>query len=140
MNYTSKSAEETQKIAGKIAAKFKENGGIIALTGQLAAGKTTFTQGFAKALGIKDKIISPTFVLMRQHPVPGTKQWLFHIDLYRLSENPNIKELGLDEMFNNPNAIILIEWAEKIANQLPEGITKITFEKTGETKRKITVD
>ncbi len=139
MIHQSSSPEETQKIAGVIANLFKDQGGIITLTGELAAGKTTFTQGFAKALGITDKIISPTFVLIRQHPIPNSKKWLFHIDLYRLSDNPNIKELGLQELFDNPNAIILIEWAEKISNQLPKNITKITFEKTGESDRKITV-
>ena len=119
---------ETQKVAFKLAQKYRK--GIFALVGELGAGKTTFVQGFAKGLGIKDKIISPTFVLIRQH------KNLCHVDLYRVE---NFQELGLKDFFENPNNIILIEWAEKIKDLLPKNTVWITFEMLSENTRKITL-
>lgn len=133
--YISTSEEETRKIAWKLAGEIKTR--VIALTGTLGAGKTTFVQGFAKGLGIKDKIISPTFVLIRQHKFG--KRILYHIDLYRLENNINIKQLGIEEIISNPDNLVLIEWAEKIDKDLPKGTVRINIEKITETERLITV-
>lgn len=138
MVYSSNSVDQTQQIAQKIAQKFKKQGGLIALYGDLGAGKTTFVQGFARGLGIKEKIISPTFILIRQHQLPSTEHLLYHIDLYRL-EKINPQTLGLPEMLSNPQNIILIEWAEKISNQLPPGTIHISLKKTSENTRQITL-
>lgn len=131
----SNSAEETKQIAFKLAKKML-NGGIIALSGNLGAGKTTFAQGFAEGLGIKDKIISPTFILIRQHQIPNSKNIFFHIDLYRLEEDTT--KLGLEEIFLSTNNITLIEWAEKL-NHLPENVIKISIKNLGYDKREITL-
>src|SRR3989304_1778394 len=95
--FVSHSANETKQIAEKLAKVVQKTllqqiqgrmahpkSNIFALTGELGAGKTIFAQGFAKGLGIKEKIISPTFVLIRQHKIPNTTKTLYHIDLYRL--------------------------------------------------------
>lgn len=133
----SENIEDTEKLAFEVASNFSS--GVIALSGDLGSGKTTFTQGFAKALGISDKIISPTFVLIRQHPIAGKKQTLFHIDLYRL-DNISLKESGIEEILNNPDNIVLIEWAEKAKDQLPKDTLWITFKTISENKREITVN
>ena len=138
MIHHTKSVKEPQKIAKDIAKNYK--GGVIALIGDLGAGKTTFTQGFAEGLGIKDKIISPTFVLMRQHPVPNSKKVLYHIDLYRLEGEINIRELGISELIDDTEAIVLIEWAEKIEQKLPDNTLKINFRKAEEDLRIIEVN
>lgn len=138
VKYISNSAEETEKFASKLAQKFKD-GAILALSGNLGAGKTTFTKGFAHGLGIKNKIISPTFVLIKEYPIPlknNTK--LYHIDLYRLENPEEIENLGLSDLFINPSNIILIEWAEKLKN-LPKNTINITFEYISESKRQITI-
>jgi tRNA threonylcarbamoyladenosine biosynthesis protein TsaE len=135
--YTFNSLVETQKFAEKFAKSF--SGGVIALSGPLGAGKTTFTQGFAKGLRIKDKILSPTFVLMRQHPIPETKKILYHIDLYRLENPTDFKSLGLDDLFQNKEAIILIEWAEKAKELLPKNTTWIYFKTISENARELTI-
>lgn len=135
--FESASPEETQKIASNLAQKLKK-GAVLALAGDLGAGKTTFTQGFARGLGIKDMVISPTFVLIRQHKF-GAGQTLFHVDLYRLEDNIDIKGLGLEDMFRHKNDIILIEWAEKIKDELPKETIWINFEKLDAENRKITV-
>ncbi len=119
---------ETQRVAFNLAQKYRN--GVIALVGELGAGKTTFTQGFARGLGIKDKIISPTFVLIRQH---GN---FYHIDLYRLND---FKDLGLEEILSNKNNIVLIEWAEKIKDLLPKNTIWIYFKIIKNNKREIKI-
>jgi len=131
-----KTADELIKsIKGKSAKVF-------ALTGDLGSGKTTFVQGFAKGLGTSARIISPTFILMRKYLVPGNKFLNFyHVDLYRLegdTENEVIN-LGLTDIWKNPENIVVIEWAEKIKNIIPEVKTEISFENLGENKRKIII-
>lgn len=133
--FISNSANDTYSIAASLAQRLK-TGGVVALMGDLGAGKTTFTQGFAKHLGI-EKIISPTFVLIKQYTILNTAQILFHLDLYRLEHG--FEHLGLTDLFANKNSIILIEWAEKIIDKLPQNTVKVRFEKTGDSARKITI-
>lgn len=134
--YVSHSEDETKKIAGDLAKHSAAN--IFALTGELGAGKTIFVQGFAKGLRITEKIISPTFVLIRQHQIPKSKKVLYHIDLYRLARIEDYKQLGLDEILSDPKSIVLIEWAEKLT-ELPNGSIKINITKIGNQKRIITI-
>ena len=135
--YKTASADETKKLGARLA---KTLTGVIALTGDLGSGKTTFVQGFAKGLGIKTKILSPTFVLVRQHPVPHSKKILYHIDLYRLENNEHIKHSGIEELINNTGNIVLIEWAEKAKTLLPKDTHWITFKNTGDNSREILID
>lgn len=120
--FTTYSEKETKDLAKKLAKKLT---GVIALIGELGSGKTTFAQGFAEGLGIKDKIISPTFVLIRQHRIPKTDKPLYHIDLYRLED---FAELGLKDLIEDPNNIVLIEWAEKL-KELPKNAIRISIQK-----------
>lgn len=117
MVYTTTNVLQTHNIAQKLAEQFK-NGAIILLSGELGSGKTTITQGFAKALGITDRILSPTFTIMRVHDIPGNNQGKFyHIDLYRL-EKASVSELGIDEIIKNPHNIVIIEWPEHLSSQI----------------------
>lgn len=136
MVYLTKSDKETKKLAAKLAKEITS--GVVALVGNLGAGKTTFTQGFADGLGIKDKIISPTFVLMRQHQIPDTKKILYHLDLYRLEELKDIKQLAINELASDEN-IILVEWAEKAKEILPPETIWINFKNLNDNSREITV-
>ncbi len=132
-----KSEKETKNLAAKLAKELK--GRIIALSGELGAGKTTFVQGFAKGLGIKEKIISPTYILIRQHQIPNSTKNLFHIDLYRLEEKSDILSLGLEEIFSDSNNIVVIEWAEKLET-LPKNAFKIKIHKIAKDKRRIEIN
>ncbi|MCL5784634.1 MAG: tRNA (adenosine(37)-N6)-threonylcarbamoyltransferase complex ATPase subunit type 1 TsaE [Patescibacteria group bacterium] len=139
MVYQTNSAEDTQKIARDLAKKYAK-GGIFALFGPLGAGKTTFVQGFGQELGIKERLISPTFTLIREHSLPHHPQGkLYHIDLYRLEQVNKIEELGLTEIFNNPHNIVLIEWAEKIDKLLPAHAVRIKFKTLSESQREIEI-
>lgn len=134
MQYTSNSEKETKALAEKLAQSL--HGNIFALTGELGAGKTIFAQGFARGLGIKDKIISPTFVLIRQHKIPNTAKVFYHIDLYRPE---NFYHLGLEEILSNKNSVVLIEWGEKIEKYLPKNTIKINIAKKGLYSRLISI-
>lgn len=129
--FVTNSEKETRDLAKKLANKLQ---GVIALSGELGAGKTTLVQGFAKGLGIKDRIISPTFVFVRQHPIPKSKKIFYHIDLYRIDHN--FSQLGLKEILKNTDNIVVIEWAEKLKN-LPKGTTRILIRKQEGDKRLI---
>lgn len=152
------SAEETQKIAEEFAKTLK-GGEVFVLSGDLGAGKTTFIQGLAKGLGVKNSITSPTFVLMKQYK--GDNLQLVHIDCYRLDTNHResknesarikfsrgsfkeelglyeIEELGLDEIFEDKKNVVVIEWGERILSLLPKNTVIIKFEYLGEDKRRI---
>lgn len=138
MKYTTYSAEETQELGKKIAQKY-QHGGIFTLFGDLGTGKTTFTQGFAQGLGIRNRIISPTFIVMRQYPIPEDKTYFYHIDLYRLEKINQLEEIGLSEIFQNPKNIVLIEWAEKLDKLFPKNAIKIKFKQTTENNREIEI-
>ena len=131
------SENETRKLAQEFGHKFKK--GVIALTGDLGAGKTTFVQGFAKGLGIKEKIISAPFVLIRAHTAPNSEGIFYHVDLYRLETKKDLSSLGLEDLWSNPKNIVLIEWAEKAKKLLPENTVWIKFEVIYGNKRKIVI-
>ena len=134
------SFEETQKLGFDLA-KEVEDVSVLALYGDLGSGKTTFIQGLAKGLGINKKIISPTFIIMRSYKVPVIfkKNHFYHIDLYRVNSEDDVRELGLVELINDPGNLLAIEWPEKILKLLPEKRFDLHFEYMDENKRKITI-
>ena len=109
-----------QAFANKLAKSLK-GGEIIALEGDLAAGKTTLTQYLAKALGVKEKVTSPTFVLMKVYPIRNLKSEihnLIHVDCYRLDDPQELFYLGIEEYLNKKDTVVIIEWADKIKTYL----------------------
>lgn len=113
---------------------------ILALSGDLGAGKTTFLQGFAKGLGIKEPILSPTFVIFKKFKIKNTLFNLFyHIDCYRLRDSKDLLGLGFEEFSSNSKNIIAIEWSEIINDILPKDKISIHFEFKDEEKRIITI-
>lgn len=110
---------------------------IIVLSGDLGAGKTTFSKGFAKGLSINETITSPTFALLNEYE--GTKK-LYHFDMYRLESAGEAIELGFDEYFNKNDGIILVEWAENVEGLFAPPLTKITISKLSDDKRKIKIE
>lgn len=113
-------------------------GEVITLAGDLGAGKTTFTQSLALAMGINQPVTSPTFTLMNQYQ--GKPLKLYHFDMYRIDDIDEILETGLTEYFGNSDAVCVIEWAENIQSLLPKQYIKISIEKLGETERKFKIE
>lgn len=143
MKFVAKNLEETQKIAEGFVKKIfpKENGAtIVGLYGELGAGKTSFTQGVAKALGISENIVSPTFVIMKSYPLHLTSYFLrlFHIDAYRLEHSSELLALGWQEIISDPKNLILIEWPEKVSDIMSEHI-KINISHISEEGREIEI-
>jgi len=109
---------KAESFARKLALKLK-GGEIIALTGNLGSGKTTFTKALGKALGIKQNISSPTFVMMQQF-LTKNKLHFYHLDLYRTKNFKEVEGLGITEWWGHPQTITVIEWADKIQGSLPK--------------------
>jgi tRNA threonylcarbamoyladenosine biosynthesis protein TsaE len=135
--HISKNEEETQKIAENIAEKIK-NGGILCLFGELGSGKTIFAKGLAKTLGINTfSVKSPTYTYIRNYPLG--KRNLYHIDLYRLETVDEILLHEIEELWADKENILIIEWADKLKDHLPEERIDICLEYMDENSRKITV-
>jgi len=140
-----KSSKETKKAGmalGQILGRepLSNKALVVALEGDLGSGKTTFIQGLAQGLKVKENILSPTFVIQKDFllKLKNFKN-LYHIDAYRLKNPEELLELGFKDLIGNPENLIVIEWADKIKKILPKEILKIEFENLGEDKRKITI-
>ncbi len=102
---------------------------VVALHGDLGAGKTTFVQGFLSSLGVRSRVISPTFLLMRPHALKkGVYRRAVHIDCYRLHKKEELLSLGFQQLLESPDTILLIEWPELVADLLPTKTMHIYIE------------
>ncbi len=132
VNLTSESAEATRELAARLAAA-AEPGDLIALIGDLGAGKTQFAKGFAAGLGVSATVNSPSFVLMAEY---AGRLPLFHIDLFRLADGPEALASGLlDE--REGAGVTLIEWAERLGSALPKDRLEVRIDGTGDEPRVI---
>ena len=147
----SKSEAQTKKVAKLLAEEIfsptsrrtKNQVRVIGLEGELGSGKTKFIQGFAKGLGIRQRLTSPTFVLLKKYKVTSYKlqvtSYLYHIDCYRLNKPKELLDLDFKEIISNPQNIVLIEWAEKVRKILPKNTIWIKFEIINQNERKIKI-
>lgn len=134
MNVVTNSPEETQDLAVAIAHDLKA-GDVICLHGDLGAGKTTFTQGLAKGLGISEVVNSPTFTIISEYEgqIP-----LYHMDVYRLGEHAAEEPIGYEEYFYG-RGVTVVEWSEYIQSLLPDELFRITIRRLDGEKRVIDV-
>lgn len=143
--FLTQDASQTQKL-GALLARELWGGEVICMTGELGAGKTTFTQGLLKGLGVKGPYTSPTFVIMKQYHIThdikyGTKGKkmpvnVYHLDAYRVGVN-DVLQLGWEEIVADKNNVVIIEWAERLEKIIPADSLWIEFFWTGENGRKI---
>jgi tRNA threonylcarbamoyladenosine biosynthesis protein TsaE len=142
-SYLTTHSLQTKKLGEKLAkeilkTKSKKKAVIVGLEGDLGSGKTTFLQGFAKGLGIKEKILSPTFIIMKKFKIKVSRfKNFYHIDCYRISKPKEILNLGFKKIISNPKNIIAIEWADQIKEILPKNTLILKFEFIEKIKRKI---
>jgi tRNA threonylcarbamoyladenosine biosynthesis protein TsaE len=162
--YITNNPEQTKKLGEKFAKqvlkdKLCETAFVIGLKGELGGGKTCFLQGFAKRLGVKENVLSPTFNIYKKFQIkdlrqvqtlaPGAKskiqnpksgfQNFYHFDCYRIGNPQDILDLGFQEIISNPKNIVAIEWPEKIENVLPKNTKWIEFEFIDDKKREIKI-
>lgn len=141
----SQGEKQTRKIGellGKELFKIQplKKGVVIGLEGELGGGKTTFIQGLAKGLNIKERILSPTFVIFKKFNIPAKyTKYLYHIDCYRLYRSRELVDLGFGEIIQDPQNIVVIEWADKLKNILPKDKIMIEFRWISKDKREISI-
>lgn len=137
----SSSVEDTQRI-GRELGRALAVGDVLALIGQLGAGKTALVQGIAAGAGVADRrqVNSPTFVIVNEYDAgePGRELRLFHIDAYRLRGADDLAALGFDEM--PERGAVLVEWADRVREVLPPTALIVTIEATGPTQRRLTCE
>lgn len=142
--WTVSSIEELKGVAGELLGLWKpsnqagESATVIALSGDLGAGKTTFVQQFAEILGVTETVTSPTFVLMKSYETTDEVfEKLVHIDAYRIEDDSEMIPLNFATLLTEPNTLICIEWAERISAFLPARTIKIDLESLPQSKHKI---
>ncbi len=146
MHLVSQNPTDTAAIAARLARDWRSamNGRdtalVIALEGELGAGKTTLVQGVARALGIRELPKSPTFNLAKEYAVPGSSLRLWHVDCYRLSGHADLAALDLHRVFTDPHNLVLIEWAQRVLSALPIDHITVRMEHAGHDKRTISVN
>jgi ATPase, YjeE family len=142
MKYVSQRSEDTKKVAEDFinSLKPREGATVVALNGDLGAGKTTFSQFIGRALGVTENIPSPTFLIERVYELKA-KPWthFVHIDAYRLEREEELLALGFAEMLEKPENLIFIEWAERVKNILPNSAIHIDINHVDETTREIQI-
>ena len=137
--FETKTPKETAKIAATLAKRMK-GGEVLALIGNLGAGKTTFAQAFAKALGVKERVQSPTFIFMHEHRLKRKTgpSYFVHADAYR-GGVAELRSIGIEEYFGRPDAIVLIEWADRVKGLLPKKRITVRLRHLGGDRRSMTV-
>ncbi len=128
-----KSAKDTQKLGEAIGSALLTEGEwgtgekarVICLWGELGSGKTTFVQGIAKGMGITQRLLSPTFIIVRHYPIPHRQGTLYHLDLYRSSTKEDIMTVGISDLYQDPQSLVIIEWPERLGDLLPQ--TRMDF-------------
>lgn len=129
------SAEETIEFAKEIGSRLKK-GDIVAYTGGLGAGKTTFTRGLAMGLGMEDNVTSPTFSLVNEYHSRDIS--LYHFDMYRIMGTDDLETTGFYD-YSTDDSVFAIEWSENISEELPDNAVIINIERIDDNTRRITV-
>ncbi len=130
---------ETAKIAAALAKRMK-GGEVLALIGNLGAGKTTFAQAFARTLGVRHRIQSPTFIFMHEHRLDRKSDpaYFVHADAYR-GGVAELRSIGLAEYFGRPDAVVLVEWADRVKSMLPKKTITVRLKHLGGDRREVTI-
>jgi tRNA threonylcarbamoyladenosine biosynthesis protein TsaE len=144
LDYLTRSPLQTKKLGEALAKEIikagkGEKARTIGLTGDLGGGKTTFLQGFAVGLGVRERVLSPTFVIMKKFRVgkKGPLRFFYHLDCYRIKGAEDLTELGFEEIIENSENIVATEWADKTKKLLPEDAFFIKFEFINQNTRRI---
>jgi len=136
LQFTTRSVEDTQALGRQMGADIR-TGCLMALNGDLGSGKTTFVQGLAKGLDVPGSYVvtSPTFTLINEYP--GRRQ-LFHVDLYRIADVEELENIGFFDLLSG-EGVVAVEWADRVAQELPEDRIDIGFQVVDDVRRKLKI-
>lgn len=126
----------TTAVATRLAPLLR-GGDLLALTGDLGAGKTFFARGLARALGVTEPVTSPTFTIVQEYPAPPWR--LYHVDLYRLTDAEQAVAFGIDDYLDDPAGITVVEWPDRLGPLLDSRAWRLEFSITGPTSRRLQV-
>ena len=135
--FLSTSEAETEALGAALAREIAP-GSIVLLCGDLGAGKTVFSRGFARGLGVTEPVSSPTYTIVQEYEL-GSGSRLYHMDLYRISDERAALGFGVDEFLNEPGAISLVEWPERIRGLIPDTAIRVELAHRSETEREIRI-
>ena len=133
MEYISNSAQETEALGERLAARLRP-GDVIAYTGDLGAGKTAFTRGLARGLGVADRVTSPTFTIVTEYE--GGRLPLFHFDLYRMDSPEELFDIGWEDYLAR-GGVCAVEWSENVADALERDTVRVDIRRGGEESRRV---
>ena len=136
MVFFSRTQADTEALGERVAAALPEGGAVIALYGELGAGKTAFVRGLARGLGVEGSVVSPTFTIVNEYP--GRRE-LFHFDMYRLGGADELFDIGWEDYLSR-EGVCAVEWSENVPEAFDGSEIRVTIEKTDENGRKITVE
>ena len=137
MEFITHSEAETEALGEKLARSLPEHGVVIAMYGELGAGKTAFVRGLARGLEVDGAVMSPTFTIVNE--LYG-KRDLFHFDMYRLGSADELFDIGWEDYLDR-GGVCAVEWSENVADAMPDGTVYVTIQRApeGENARKITI-
>ena len=135
--HISTSEEETEALGAALARELAP-GSIVLLCGDLGAGKTVFSRGFARGLGVTEPVSSPTYTIVQEYELP-TGNRLYHMDLYRIADERAALGFGVDEFLSEPGAFSLVEWPERIKGLLPDTTIRVELGHRSENEREIRI-
>ena len=135
--FVSRSEADTE-AAGAALAREVSPGTVVLLCGDLGAGKTVFSRGFARGLGVTEPVSSPTYTIVQEYEL-GSGSRLYHMDLYRIGDEHAALGFGVDEFLNEPGAISLVEWPERIAGLLPDDAVRVELKHRSPEEREIRI-
>ena len=133
----SKSEAETENAGFRLAGSLAL-GSVVLLRGDLGAGKTVFSRGFARGLGITEVVSSPTYTIVQEYELPDGGR-LYHLDLYRISGVDAALAFGVDEFLDDPRAVALVEWPGRIEGILSRSAVNVKLEHLSDCERRITI-
>lgn len=137
LEFISRNPEQTRRVGARLG-MFLTGGEVIALEGELGAGKTVFAQGVGIGWGATTPMLSPTFILIRRHTRHQDNRLFYHIDLYRIASVQEAVDLGLEELLGDPDAVCVVEWADRAAELFPAETLWVTLRALDEQRRSLT--
>ena len=136
MTFVSNSEKETEALGGRLARSLPEGGAVIAMYGELGAGKTAFIRGLGAGLQVKGAVVSPTFTIVNE--LQGARE-LFHFDMYRLGSADELFDIGWEDYLSR-GGVCAVEWSENVEDAFDGSEIRVSIRKTGETGREITIE
>jgi tRNA threonylcarbamoyladenosine biosynthesis protein TsaE len=136
LEFVSRSPEQTRRLGARLG-QLLRGGEVVCLEGPLGAGKTVLAQGIGRGWGAVAPLISPSFVLVREHRRPSGDQRMLHADFYRLEAPDEAWDLGLQDWMGDPLVVIVVEWPERAPDVLPEETLWVRLDFAGEARRRL---